>query len=154
VKDLDLSGAQALLRDGVAPPKILVLYGSLRSRSYSKLLAFEMARVLDLLGADVHVFDPSGLPMKDDRSENHPRVQEIRRLSQWSEGQVWVCPEQHGALRESVQACVRVVSGFIGGWCMDACMSQSIAPLFFLTYIIPTTETISPHAHRHHHRCV
>ena len=85
VKDLDLSGAKALLGEGVSPPKILIIYGSLRSRSYSKLLAFEFARVLDLLGADVHVFDPRGLPMKDDVSVQHPRVQELRRLSMWSE---------------------------------------------------------------------
>lgn len=90
VKDLDLSGARALLSEGVSPPRILVLYGSLRSRSYSKLLAYEMARVLDLLGCEVHVFDPQELPMKDDSSEQHPRVQELRRLAQWSEGQVWV----------------------------------------------------------------
>lgn len=87
---MDLSAAKALLTEGVVPPKILVLYGSLRARSYSKFLAYEFARVLDLLGADVHVFDPQGLPMKDDVSEKHPRVQELRRLSQWSEGQVWV----------------------------------------------------------------
>ena len=98
MKDLDLSGAKALLSEGVAPPKILVLYGSLRQRSYSKLLAYEFARVLDLLGCDVHVFDPQGLPMKDDVSEKHERVQELRRLSQWSEGQVWVSPEQHGTI--------------------------------------------------------
>ena len=91
-----MSGAQALLSEGVTPPRILVLYGSLRSRSYSKLLAYEAARVLDLLGCEVHVFDPEGLPMKDDRSEHHPRVQELRRLSQWSEGQFWCSPEQHG----------------------------------------------------------
>ncbi|KAG0326740.1 hypothetical protein BG000_001254 [Podila horticola] len=76
--------------------QVLVLYGSLRERSFSRLLAFEFARILDHLGADVRVFDPTGLPMKDGVSENHPKVQELRDLSQWSHAHVWVSPEQHG----------------------------------------------------------
>ncbi|KAF8934952.1 hypothetical protein BGZ47_010124 [Haplosporangium gracile] len=78
------------------PIQVLVLYGSLRKRSFSRLLAFEFARILDHLGADVRVFNPEGLPMKDDVSENHPKVQELRELSQWSHAHVWVSPEQHG----------------------------------------------------------
>eukprot|EP00243_Klebsormidium_subtile_P006563 TRINITY_DN280_c0_g1_i5.p1 TRINITY_DN280_c0_g1~~TRINITY_DN280_c0_g1_i5.p1 ORF type:complete len:344 (-),score=24.81 TRINITY_DN280_c0_g1_i5:657-1688(-) len=99
VRDLELDGAHAFQPQGQTnsnPPKILVLYGSLRQRSYSQLLAYEFARILDLLGCDVRVFDPRGLPMKDDVSDTHPKVQEIRELSIWSEGHVWVCPEQHG----------------------------------------------------------
>ncbi|KAG0344260.1 hypothetical protein BG004_004617 [Podila humilis] len=75
---------------------VLVLYGSLRERSFSRLLAFEFARILDRLGADVRVFDPTGLPIKDGVSENHPKVQELRELSKWSHAHVWVSPEQHG----------------------------------------------------------
>jgi arsenic resistance protein ArsH len=76
-----------------------VLYGSLRSTSYSRLLAFEFARVLESLGGDVRVFDPRGLPPHDtERSESHPKVVELRALSAWSEGHVWVSPEQHGAI--------------------------------------------------------
>lgn len=75
---------------------VLVLYGSLRECSYSRLLAFEISRILDRLGADVRVFDPTGLPVKDGVSENHPKVQELRELSQWSHAHVWVSPEQHG----------------------------------------------------------
>ncbi|GJN76092.1 arsenic resistance protein ArsH [Purpureocillium lilacinum] len=78
--------------------RILVLYGSLRSRSYSRLLAFEAARILFRLGCDVRVYDPAGLPQKDDVQHGHPKVQELRDLSKWSDGHVWISPEQHGNL--------------------------------------------------------
>ncbi|KAK3115859.1 hypothetical protein LTR53_004359 [Teratosphaeriaceae sp. CCFEE 6253] len=78
--------------------KVLVLYGSLRSRSYSRLLVFECARILFRLGCDVRVFDPAGLPVKDDAQHDHAKVQELRELSKWSDGHVWVSPEQHGNL--------------------------------------------------------
>lgn len=80
------------------PPKVLILYGSLRAHSYSKLLAYEFARILDFLGAEVRVFDPSDLPMKDEISAEHDKVAELRNLSMWSEAQVWCCPEQHGTI--------------------------------------------------------
>ncbi|KAM0452979.1 hypothetical protein ACHAPV_009221 [Trichoderma viride] len=78
--------------------RILVLYGSLRSRSFSRLLAYEAARILFRLGCDVRVYDPAGLPQKDDVQHSHPKVQELRELSKWSDGHVWVSPEQHGNL--------------------------------------------------------
>lgn len=78
--------------------KILVLYGSLRGRSYSRLLAFECARILFRMGCDVRVYNPQGLPVKDDVQHGHPKVQELRELSKWSDGHVWVSPEQHGNL--------------------------------------------------------
>lgn len=37
------------------PPRILMLYGSLRERSYSKLLTLEAARLLEAMGAEVKV---------------------------------------------------------------------------------------------------
>lgn len=80
------------------PVNVLVLYGSLRERSFSRLLAYEFARILDHLGADVRVFDPTGLPVKDGVSEKHPKVQELRELSNWSHAHVWVSPEQHGQI--------------------------------------------------------
>ena len=80
------------------PPKVLILYGSLRERSYSKFAAHEFARILDVLGAQVRIYDPAGLPMKDEVSDKHEKVQELRFLSVWSEAQVWVCPEQHGTI--------------------------------------------------------
>ncbi|EXJ74498.1 uncharacterized protein A1O5_02794 [Cladophialophora psammophila CBS 110553] len=78
--------------------KVLVLYGSLRQRSYSKLLAFEVSRILWRLGCDVRIYNPQGLPVKDDEQHNHPKVQELRELSRWSDGHFWVSPEQHGNL--------------------------------------------------------
>jgi arsenic resistance protein ArsH len=78
--------------------RVLVLYGSLRRRSYSRFVAFEACRILFRLGCDVRVFDPQGLPVKNDTDHGHPKVQELRKLSQWSDGHVWVSPEQHGTL--------------------------------------------------------
>ncbi|KAG0229343.1 hypothetical protein BGW42_001633 [Actinomortierella wolfii] len=95
VSKLNLSALKAFGKTS-DPVNVLVLYGSLRERSFSRLLAYEFARILDHVGADVRVFDPSGLPMKDGVSENHPKVQELRELSSWSHAQVWVSPEQHG----------------------------------------------------------
>ncbi|MBD65938.1 MAG: arsenical resistance protein ArsH [Halobacteriovoraceae bacterium] len=78
-------------------PRILILYGSLRERSYSRLLAEEAGKILDYMGAEVKFFNPDGLPTYDyNRSVDHPKVQEIRELSLWSEGQVWSSPELHG----------------------------------------------------------
>lgn len=68
------------------------------ARSFSRLLALEASRILWRLGCDVRVFDPTGLPVKDDVQHLHPKVQELRDLSRWSDGHVWVSPEQHGAL--------------------------------------------------------
>jgi len=79
-------------------PRILMLYGSLRERSYSRFLTFEAARLLEHFGCEVQIFDPAGLPLPDDTTANHPKVQELRALSQWSEGQVWTSPERHGAM--------------------------------------------------------
>ncbi len=79
-------------------PRILLLYGSLRERSFSRFLTLEAARLLRHLGAEPRIFDPSGLPMPDSTPPDHPKVQELRALSEWSEGQVWCSPERHGTL--------------------------------------------------------
>ena len=79
------------------PPRILVLYGSLRDRSFSRLLAEEAGRILTHMGAEVRFYNPDGLPIFDNgRSVDHPKVKELRDLSIWSEGQVWSSPELHG----------------------------------------------------------
>jgi arsenical resistance protein ArsH len=80
-------------------PRILLLYGSLRTTSYSRLLCYEFARILESMGADCRCFDPHDLPQHDtEKHSTHPKVVELRKLSEWSEGQVWVSPEQHGAI--------------------------------------------------------
>jgi arsenic resistance protein ArsH len=80
------------------PPRILLLYGSVRERSYSRLLTLEAERVLQRFGAGTRVFDPLGLPQPDAAPAEHPKVKELRELSSWSEGQVWCSPERHGTL--------------------------------------------------------
>ena len=97
----DLSVAQGFAPPGAKmahKPRILVLYGSLRERSFSKLMAYECARLLEGMGADVRIFCPAGLPVRDPTIEDHPKVQELRSLSLWSEGHVWVSPEMHGTI--------------------------------------------------------
>lgn len=86
------------LPDGEHKPRILLLYGSNRERSYSRLLTQEAARLLEAFGAETRIFDPSGLPLPDDTDNNHPKVKELIDLVLWSEGQVWCSPERHGAM--------------------------------------------------------
>jgi arsenic resistance protein ArsH len=85
-------------------PRLLLLYGSLRERSFSRLLTLEAARLLETFGAETRIFDPSGLPLPDDAPADHPKVQELRALSMWSEGQVWCSPERHGAMTGIMKA--------------------------------------------------
>ena len=85
-------------------PKILMLYGSLRERSYSRLLTLEAARLLEYLGAEIQIFDPTGLPLPDSVPVTHPKVAELRELSQWSEGHVWTIPERHGSMTGIIKA--------------------------------------------------
>jgi arsenic resistance protein ArsH len=80
------------------PPRILMLYGSLRERSFSRFLTEEAARILEHFGAEVKIFDPTELPMVGSVPEGHPKVVELRELCLWSEGQVWCSPERHGAI--------------------------------------------------------
>lgn len=96
---LDTAIAARLGMPDAAPARILLLYGSLRQRSYSRLLVEEAARLLRLSGAETRVFDPRGLPFPDDEAAaDHPKVRELRELSVWSEGQVWCSPERHGTI--------------------------------------------------------
>jgi arsenic resistance protein ArsH len=80
-------------------PRMVMLYGSLRPRSFSRLSAEEAGRILTHLGAEVRFFNPSGLPLVDDNADaTHPKVAELRALVAWSEGMVWSSPERHGAM--------------------------------------------------------
>ncbi len=99
----DLVRLMPVARAGHAP-RILLLYGSARERSYSRLLTEEAARLLRSLGAEPRIFDPRGLPLPDDAPEDHPKVQELRDLVQWAEGMVWTSPERHGAMTSILKA--------------------------------------------------
>jgi arsenic resistance protein ArsH len=93
------------LGDDQPPPRVLLLYGSLRQRSFSRLATEEAARLLRLMGAETRIFDPSDLPLPDQVSgDDHPAVHELRQLSLWSEGQVWCSPERHGAITGIMKA--------------------------------------------------
>lgn len=94
--DRELAGTR-LACEG-EPPRILLLYGSNRPRSFSRLLVKECARLLEHFGAQTRIYDPAGLPLPDDAPVEHPKVQELRDLMTWSEGQVWCSPERHGAM--------------------------------------------------------
>lgn len=99
VPDPDKLGLDRLEGESAAHrPRILILYGSLRPQSFSRKLALEAQRLLEAFGAETRVFDPHGLPMLDSVPADHPKVQELRDASLWSEGQVWVSPERHGTL--------------------------------------------------------
>ncbi len=86
------------------PPRILLLHGSVRKRSFSRLANEEAARILTRLGAQTRVFDPSGLPLPDDAQDDHPKVRELRELVMWCEGMVWCSPERHGAMTGIMKA--------------------------------------------------
>ena len=95
-------------------PRILLLYGSNRTVSFSRLLTHEAARLLEAMGAETRIFDPAGLPLPDDAPDSHPKVQELRALMQWSEGQVWCSPERHGAMTAVFKAQIDWVPLAIG----------------------------------------
>ena len=103
---LDIPSVERLRveRPSTHPPRILLLYGSCRERSYSRLLTFEAERLLQHFGATTRVFDPRGLPLPDNAPADHPKVKELRDLSTWSEGQVWTSPERHGAMSAVLKA--------------------------------------------------
>ena len=86
------------------PPRIVLLYGSVRERSYSRFVTEEAAKILNKLGAETRVFDPRGLPQPDGATEDHPKVKELRDLVLWAEGMVWTSPERHGAMTSILKA--------------------------------------------------
>lgn len=96
--DLPTSDKLAIEPASTHAPRILLLYGSTREKSFSRLLTEEAARLLQHFGAETRIYDPRGLPLPDDAPDSHAKVQELRELMQWSEGQVWCSPERHGAM--------------------------------------------------------
>lgn len=100
-----MSRPAALLGADAPPPRILLLYGSLRERSFSRLAVEEAARLLKFFGAETRIFDPSDLPLPDQiKGDDHPAIHELRALSLWSEGQVWCSPERHGQITGIMKA--------------------------------------------------
>ena len=97
---------EALVGPGASrhAPRILMLYGSLRARSFSRLVSVEAGRLLSWFGCEVRTFDPTGLPLPDAEDASHPKVAELRELAEWSEGMVWCSPERHGAMTGIMKA--------------------------------------------------
>jgi arsenic resistance protein ArsH len=95
-------------------PRIRLLYGSLRERSFSRFAVEETSRLLEAFGAETRIFDPSGLPLPDDAPATHPKVEALRGLSAWSEGQVWCSPERHGAMTGIMKAQIDWIPRSIG----------------------------------------
>ena len=100
---------------GDAAPKILLLYGSLRNTSYSRLCSEEAALILQKLGVQTATYNPSGLPFPDDTDMDHPKVQELRDLVTWSDGMVWVSPERHGAMTGIMKTQIDWIPLSLGG---------------------------------------
>ncbi|KYC25368.1 arsenical resistance protein ArsH [Pseudomonas sp. ABFPK] len=96
--DLPTAEKLAIAQQSTHKPRILLLYGSTRERSFSRLLTEEAARLLEHFGAETRIFNPTGLPLTDDVPDDHPMVKELRDLVLWSEGMVWCSPERHGAM--------------------------------------------------------
>lgn len=97
-KPIDLDKLESGAGELTHPPRVLLLYGSLRERSYSRFMVQEAERLLQAFGAETRIYDPSGLPLPDDADVSHAKVQELRELCAWSEAQVWCSPERHGAM--------------------------------------------------------
>ena len=113
-QQIDVAALRAPDDPGHAP-RILILYGSLRETSYSRMAAEEGARILTALGCEVRFFDPAGLPLPDSCDETHPKVAELRELAVWSEGMVWSSPERHGAMTGIMKAQIDWLPLSIGG---------------------------------------
>jgi arsenic resistance protein ArsH len=97
------------------PPRLLILHGSLRERSYSRALGDEAERLLTHLGAQVRRYDPAGLPLPDGTGEDHPKVRELREAAIWSEGMLWSSPERHGAMSAVLKAQIDWIPLSTGG---------------------------------------
>lgn len=114
INPIDINALTATQTERHAP-RILILYGSVRERSYSRFLALESARLLSFFGCEVKVFNPHDLPLPDTCSESHPKVQALREAAMWAEGMVWVSPERHGAMTGIMKAQIDWLPLSLGG---------------------------------------
>jgi len=96
-------------------PRILLLYGSLREKSFSRLVSEESALILQHLGAETRTFNPRDLPLPDSHDDSHPKVAELRDLAMWAEGMIWVSPERHGAMTGIMKAQIDWIPLALGG---------------------------------------
>lgn len=146
---------EALARPGdpTHRPRILVLYGSIRERSYSRLLSEEAGRLLRWFGCEVRTFDPRGLPLPDGAEPDHPKVKELRDLADWSEGMVWVSPERHGAMTGIMKAQIDWIPLALGARRpasdagQDACCHGSVRRLSELQRCEPDAHSRAMDAH-------
>ena len=112
---------------GDPPPRILLLYGSLRERSFSRLCVEEAARLLQFFGCETRVYDPSTLPLPDQvAGDDHPAVHELRELSMWSEGHVWCSPERHGQVTGIIKTQIDHLPLSIGGMRPTQCRTLAV----------------------------
>ena len=123
-------------------PRILILYGSLRTVSYSRLLAQEAGRLLEHFGAEVRIFNPEGLPLPDAAPASHPKVRELRDLSEWSEGQVWVSPERHGAMSGIMKAQIDWIPLAVGSIRPTQGRTLAVMPVSYTHLTLPTTPYV------------
>ncbi|RSL89775.1 hypothetical protein CEP51_001098 [Fusarium floridanum] len=130
-----------ILDTGLDRLRILVLYGSLRSRSYSRLLAYEAARILFRLGCDVRVFDPAGLPQKDDVQHCHPKVQELRELSIFKQQIDWI-PLSSGSVRPTQGRTLAIAQVSGGSQSFNAVNSLRILGRWMRMFVIPNQSSV------------
>jgi len=112
--NIDEAQLQPVPFDGPAP-KVLLLYGSLRDTSYSRMASEECARILQKLGADTNTFVPTDLPLPDSAKDSHPKVQELRDKVTACDAMVWVSPERHGAMTGIMKAQIDWIPLSLGG---------------------------------------
>jgi arsenic resistance protein ArsH len=123
-------------------PRFLLLYGSLRERSFSKLLTLEAQRLLMAMGAETRVFDPHGLPLPDAAPPTHPKVKELREWAEWSEGMVWCSPERHGAMTGIMKAQIDWIQSSVAKAFLEFDDAGRMKPSSFYERVVDVMEEL------------